>query len=56
MPRAPPDYAPGQSIEKIARNENFKEIWSEVERLEHAGEGTRSAAARHAAENRSNLV
>ena len=44
-----PDYAPGQGIEKIVRNEIFKEIWSEVERLDHAGEGTRSAAARSSA-------
>jgi hypothetical protein len=44
-----PDYAPGQSIEKIVRNEIFKEIWSEVERLDHAGEGTHSAAARSCA-------
>jgi hypothetical protein len=29
-----PDYAPGQGIEKIIRNEIFKEIWSEVERLD----------------------
>ena len=44
-----PDYAPGQGIEKIVRNEIFKEIWSEVERLDHASEGTRSAAARSSA-------
>jgi hypothetical protein len=30
-----PDYAPGQGIEKIVRNEIFKEIWSEIERLDH---------------------
>ena len=44
-----PDYAGAQGIEKIVRNEIFKEIWSEVERLDHAGEGTRSAAARSSA-------
>jgi hypothetical protein len=44
-----PDYAPGQVIEKIVRNEIFKEIWNEVERLDHAGEGTRSAAAQSSA-------
>jgi hypothetical protein len=30
----PPDYAPGQGIEKIVRNEIFKEIWNETERLD----------------------
>jgi len=30
-----PDYAPGQGIEKTVRNEVFKEIWSEIERLDH---------------------
>jgi hypothetical protein len=44
-----PDYAPGQGIEKILRNEIFKEIWSEVERLDLAGAGPRSAAARSSA-------
>jgi hypothetical protein len=29
-----PDYAPGRGIEKIVRNELFKEIWSEIERLD----------------------
>jgi hypothetical protein len=29
-----PDQAPGHGIEKIVRNEVFKEIWSEVERLD----------------------
>jgi hypothetical protein len=30
-----PDFAPGHGIEKIVRNEIFKEIWSEIERLDH---------------------
>ena len=30
-----PDFAPGTGIEKIVRNEIFKEIWSEVDRLDH---------------------
>ena len=30
-----PDYAPGHGIEKIVRNEIFKEIWSEIDRLDH---------------------
>ena len=29
-----PDYAPGEGIEKIVRNEIFKEIWIEVDRLD----------------------
>jgi len=36
-----PDYAPGQGIEKIVRNEIFKEIWNEVERLDQRISGTR---------------
>src|SRR6266481_6735371 len=38
-----PDYAPGQGIEKIIRNEIFKEIWNEIDRLDCAT--ARSAAA-----------
>ena len=30
-----PDHAPGQGIEKIVRNEIFKEIWNEIDRLDH---------------------
>jgi hypothetical protein len=30
-----PDYATGQGIEKIVRNEIFKEIWREIDRLDH---------------------
>lgn len=44
-----PDYAGAQGIEKIVRSEIFKEIWSEVERLDRAGAGTRPAAARSSA-------
>jgi hypothetical protein len=29
-----PDYSPGESLEKIIRNEIFKEIWNEVHRLD----------------------
>jgi hypothetical protein len=28
-----PDHAPGYGIEKVVRNEIFKEIWGEIERL-----------------------
>ena len=34
-----PDYAPGQGIEKIVRNEIFKEIWNEIERLDQGVSG-----------------
>jgi hypothetical protein len=46
-----PDYAPGQGIEKTVRNEVFKEIWSEIERLDqgisvpHSAPGRSSSAA-----------
>ena len=39
-----PDYAPGQGIERIVRNEIFKEIWNEIERLDQGVSGTRFAA------------
>jgi hypothetical protein len=32
-----PDFAPGSGIEKVIRIEIFKEIWSEVERLDRQG-------------------
>jgi hypothetical protein len=38
-----PDYAPGQGIEKIVRNEIFKEIWNEIERLDQGVSATRFA-------------
>ena len=38
-----PDYAPGQGIEKIDRNEIFKEIWNEIERLDQGVSATRFA-------------
>jgi hypothetical protein len=38
-----PDHAPGNGIEKIVRNEIFKEIWNEIDRLDCAT--ARSAAA-----------
>ena len=41
-----PDYAPGQGIEKIVRNEIFKEIWNEVDRLGQGVSATRAATAR----------
>jgi hypothetical protein len=42
-----PDFAPGAGIEKVIRNEIFKEIWSEVERLDRqAVSALRSPAAR----------
>jgi len=41
-----PDYAPGQGIEKIVRHEIFKEIWSEVDRLDRGVSATGIPAAR----------
>ena len=41
-----PDYAPGQGIEKIVRNEIFKEIWNEIERLDQGLSAPRFATAR----------
>jgi hypothetical protein len=42
-----PDYAPGHGIEKIVRNEIFKEIWSEIDRLDdQAMSATCSATTR----------
>jgi hypothetical protein len=41
-----PDYAPGQGIEKTVRNEVFKEIWSEIERLDQGLSIPRSATGR----------
>ena len=40
-----PDYAPGQRLEKIIRNEIFKEIWNEIERLDQGVSTARSANA-----------
>jgi hypothetical protein len=40
-----PDYAPGQGIEKIVRNEIFKEIWNEIERLDQGVSVYRFATA-----------
>jgi hypothetical protein len=41
-----PDYAPGQGIEKIVRNEIFKEIWNEIGRLDQGLSAPRFATAR----------
>jgi hypothetical protein len=41
-----PDYAPGQGIEKTVRGEIFKEIWSEIERLDQGISTPRSATGR----------
>jgi hypothetical protein len=39
-----PDHAPAQGIEKIVRNEIFKEIWNEIDRLDQGGSTVRFAA------------
>jgi hypothetical protein len=41
-----PDYSPGEGIEKIIRNEIFKEIWNEVDRLDQGASAARFATAR----------
>ena len=41
-----PDYAPGRGIEKIVRNEIFKEIWNEIERLDQGISAARLAMGR----------
>jgi hypothetical protein len=46
-----PDYAPGNGIEKIVRNEIFKEIWSEIDRLDRPSVSARSATARSSSAN-----
>jgi hypothetical protein len=38
-----PDYSPGRGIEKIVRNEVFKEIWTEIDRLDRLVSATDSA-------------
>ncbi len=45
-----PDHAPGNGLEKIVRNEIFKEIWGEVERLDNQTvSADRSTTARSSA-------
>jgi hypothetical protein len=44
-----PDHAPAQGIEKIVRNEIFKEIWKEIDRLDQGGSTVRFAATSTAA-------
>ena len=39
-----PDCGPGQGIEKIVRNEIFKEIWNEIDRLDQGVSRSSSAA------------
>jgi hypothetical protein len=41
-----PDCAPGQGLEKIVRNEIFKEIWNEIDRLDQGVSATHFAATR----------
>jgi hypothetical protein len=41
-----PDHSPGQGIEKMVRNEIFKEIGNEIERLDQGVSATRLAKAR----------
>jgi hypothetical protein len=41
-----PDHAPGYGIEKVVRNEIFKEIWGEIERLNHQAASPSATRAR----------
>jgi hypothetical protein len=41
-----PDHSPGEGIEKIVRNEIFKEIWNEVDRLDEGVPATPSGSQR----------
>jgi hypothetical protein len=41
-----PDFAPGEGIEKVVRNEIFKEVWNEIGRLDQGVSTTSFAAAR----------
>jgi hypothetical protein len=41
-----PDHCPGEGIEKIVRNEIFKEIWNEVDRLDGGFAATRFGSQR----------
>ena len=43
-----PDFAPGNGIEKVIRIEIFKEIWSEVERLDRQGVSDPRSATKRA--------
>jgi hypothetical protein len=40
-----PDYAPGQGIEKVVRNELFREIWNEIDHLDQGVSAARAATA-----------
>jgi hypothetical protein len=44
-----PDFAPGEGIEKVVRNEIFKEVWNEIDRLDQGVSATCGATARSAA-------
>jgi hypothetical protein len=41
-----PDFASGEGIEKVFRNEIFKEIWNEIDRIDQGVSTTRFATAR----------
>jgi hypothetical protein len=41
-----PDFAPGEGIEKVFRNEIFKEIWNEIDRIDQGVSAARFATAR----------
>jgi len=41
-----PDFAPGEGIEKVIRNEIFKEVWNEIDRLDQGVSATSFATTR----------
>ena len=41
-----PDFASGEGIEKVFRNEIFKEIWNEIDRIDQGVSAARFATAR----------
>jgi hypothetical protein len=41
-----PDFAPGEGIEKVVRNEIFKEVWNEIDRLDQGVSATSFATTR----------
>ena len=44
--RLHPDFAPGEGVEKVVRNEIFKEVWNEIDRLDQGVSTTSFATSR----------
>src|SRR5262249_33849268 len=41
-----PDFAPGEGIHKVVRNEIFKQVWNEIDRLDQGVSATSFATTR----------